>query len=264
MILRRLSQHVKDQNWFAVVLDFIIVVIGVGVALLGQQWLSDRTQRADMRVAEAALQPDLFYNYSNAKERLAVSACRAESLAKIGAQLLEPGETWTPMQRVDTVSGLKAALPALLRSPSRNWGSRNWEAGLARGTFNQMDEDHRDLLDALFKQTDHAEVLQSDIYTLQGRMKTLAAATTVSQSDRLRYYDMLGELDDKSGALELISGQIVNAIEEIGIVLSDDDRADALAFLPEMSARSATVYGDCFVPAEWTVLEDKATKEPAP
>jgi hypothetical protein len=29
MILRRISAHVKDQNWFAVGVDFVIVVIGV-------------------------------------------------------------------------------------------------------------------------------------------------------------------------------------------------------------------------------------------
>ena len=42
MILRRITEHVKAQNWFAVGLDFVIVVIGVGVAMFGQQWLSDR------------------------------------------------------------------------------------------------------------------------------------------------------------------------------------------------------------------------------
>jgi len=35
MILRSLSKHVKDQNWFAVVLDFGIVVIGVGLSRAG-------------------------------------------------------------------------------------------------------------------------------------------------------------------------------------------------------------------------------------
>ena len=29
MLLRRITQHVKDQNWFAVAVDFVIVVIGV-------------------------------------------------------------------------------------------------------------------------------------------------------------------------------------------------------------------------------------------
>jgi len=36
MILRRLTKHVKDQNWFAVGLDFVIVVIGVFVGMRAQ------------------------------------------------------------------------------------------------------------------------------------------------------------------------------------------------------------------------------------
>ena len=67
MIRRRVAEHMKAQNWSAVGLDFIIVVVGVGVAMLGQQWLSDHQQRAEMAVAERALQADLLVNYSNAK-----------------------------------------------------------------------------------------------------------------------------------------------------------------------------------------------------
>lgn len=44
MILRRVMKHVSDQNWFAVVLDFIIVVVGVaaGFQLTGYY---DESQR---------------------------------------------------------------------------------------------------------------------------------------------------------------------------------------------------------------------------
>lgn len=31
MLLRRITQHVKDQNWTAVALDFCIIVIGIRV-----------------------------------------------------------------------------------------------------------------------------------------------------------------------------------------------------------------------------------------
>ena len=33
MLLRRFTQHVNDQNWFAVVLDFLIVVLGIYIGL---------------------------------------------------------------------------------------------------------------------------------------------------------------------------------------------------------------------------------------
>jgi len=37
MLLRRITKHVKDQNWFAVGLDSLIVVDGVFVGLQVQQ-----------------------------------------------------------------------------------------------------------------------------------------------------------------------------------------------------------------------------------
>ncbi|WOJ92148.1 hypothetical protein R0135_10145 [Congregibacter variabilis] len=47
MILRSLTKHVTDQNWFAVALDFAIVVFGVYVGLQVQEW-------SDMRALEAS------------------------------------------------------------------------------------------------------------------------------------------------------------------------------------------------------------------
>ena len=38
MILRRLTKHVNDQNWFAVVLDFFIVVAGILIAFQITNW----------------------------------------------------------------------------------------------------------------------------------------------------------------------------------------------------------------------------------
>ena len=47
MILRRITQHVKDQNWFAVGLDFIIVVAGVVIGIQVANWNEDRQQHVD-------------------------------------------------------------------------------------------------------------------------------------------------------------------------------------------------------------------------
>ncbi|MEL6859246.1 MAG: hypothetical protein AAFO74_12735 [Pseudomonadota bacterium] len=45
MILRRVTKHVKDQNWFAVGLDFIIVVFGVFIGLQVSNWNDARQER---------------------------------------------------------------------------------------------------------------------------------------------------------------------------------------------------------------------------
>ncbi|MBC3764699.1 hypothetical protein [Neptunicella marina] len=46
MILRRLSHHLKQQNWFAVLLDFIIVVAGVFIGVQVSHWQEVDNQKA--------------------------------------------------------------------------------------------------------------------------------------------------------------------------------------------------------------------------
>lgn len=46
MILRRITEHVKGQNWFAVAIDFVIVVVGVFVGLQVNNWNAARADRA--------------------------------------------------------------------------------------------------------------------------------------------------------------------------------------------------------------------------
>lgn len=60
MILRRLTQHVADQNWFAVGLDFFIVVIGVFIGLQVANWNEARQDRADETIFLQDLHNDLL------------------------------------------------------------------------------------------------------------------------------------------------------------------------------------------------------------
>lgn len=59
MLLRRVKQHVKDQNWFAVALDFAMVVAGILIAFQITDWAAARQdnliyQQARERVIEEA------------------------------------------------------------------------------------------------------------------------------------------------------------------------------------------------------------------
>ena len=259
MLLRSITKHVKAQNWFAVGLDFLIVVFGVGAAMLAQQWLSNEQQRADMRLAEIALQTDLRNNYYYAKERLAVSDCRIEALQAMSNKLHEPGKDWTGMPRPPTGQDIDVfkmmAFPFVLRSPSRPWGSRNWEAGLGRGTFNQMDSERRVAFDAIFESANNNQVRQHEIYTLQGRLKPLAVTSIIGQSTRQQYQGMLTEIDDKSFLIEIESSQIISNIEAIGIDIPVENRKKLLEGLTQDNIYGATVYGDCFVPITWPVFD---------
>ncbi|MDX1419668.1 MAG: hypothetical protein R3181_06850, partial [Rubricoccaceae bacterium] len=59
MILRRVAQHVREQNWTAIGIDFLIVVVGVFVAIEVSEWKSDRATQARAEMFTSRLTDDL-------------------------------------------------------------------------------------------------------------------------------------------------------------------------------------------------------------
>lgn len=49
MLLRRITEHVKAQNWTAVALDFVIVVVGVFIGIQVANWNEARADRVEER-----------------------------------------------------------------------------------------------------------------------------------------------------------------------------------------------------------------------
>ena len=59
MLLRRITQHVKDQNWFAVAIDFAIVVFGVFIGIQVANWNEYNGDRKEERLILERLQDQL-------------------------------------------------------------------------------------------------------------------------------------------------------------------------------------------------------------
>lgn|GEM_PF-1205993 len=67
MLLRRLTQHVQNQNWFAVFLDFIIVVVGVFIGLQVGNWNQAVKERAKEAIVIAQLEDEFTSVLESAK-----------------------------------------------------------------------------------------------------------------------------------------------------------------------------------------------------
>ncbi len=69
MLLRRITQHVKEQNWTAIAIDFVIVVVGVFIGIQVSNWNAARVEslkqesilvRLQKEVDEAVRNIDLY------------------------------------------------------------------------------------------------------------------------------------------------------------------------------------------------------------
>lgn len=59
MISRRLYQHIQSHNWFAVAVDFLIVVIGVFVGIQVSNWNAERMERRAARTYIERIREDI-------------------------------------------------------------------------------------------------------------------------------------------------------------------------------------------------------------
>lgn len=83
MILRRITQHVKDQNWTAVSLDFFIVVVGVFMGIQLGNWNDARGDRAAERFILERLETEFQYQETELRylaERLSLFKAAAKGV----------------------------------------------------------------------------------------------------------------------------------------------------------------------------------------
>ncbi len=64
MLLRRITQHVQNQNWFAVFIDFLIVVVGVFIGIQVANWNETRKEDAQEKDYLIRLHEDFVANIS--------------------------------------------------------------------------------------------------------------------------------------------------------------------------------------------------------
>jgi hypothetical protein len=86
MILRSVTKHVKEQNWFAVVLDLVIVIFGVFIGIQVANWNDGLTGDEKTKVLIKRMVADLNYeseaisavlNYHSIVQNYAVTAVDA-------------------------------------------------------------------------------------------------------------------------------------------------------------------------------------------
>ncbi|WP_412061301.1 hypothetical protein [Rubrivirga sp. IMCC45206] len=59
MIFRRIAQHVRDQNWTAIAIDFVIVVVGVFIGIQVSNWNAARAEDARERMLLGELRAEV-------------------------------------------------------------------------------------------------------------------------------------------------------------------------------------------------------------
>lgn len=105
MLLRRFSQHIKDQNWFAVGLDVIVVVVGIFLGMQVTEWNEENKQH----LKEKQILQRLTQEFTAANEYI------ENSIADVEIRITE-GKKLTQLMRTEGPISAKEFRETLLKS----------------------------------------------------------------------------------------------------------------------------------------------------
>ncbi|WP_394727601.1 hypothetical protein [Altererythrobacter sp. GH1-8] len=83
MLLRRISQHLKEQNWFAVGIEIVIVLVGVFLGIQAANWNNEREQRQDERQILKRLSDETAVLLAAVKEEKRIFQNRTDLLTAV-------------------------------------------------------------------------------------------------------------------------------------------------------------------------------------
>ena len=93
MLLRRVLMHFRKQDWIAIVLDFVIVVVGIFVGLQVSQWNDERQERVLEQQYLQSLKSDFGSDIEELDKAIALAAERAllfrQILASVAVESVE-------------------------------------------------------------------------------------------------------------------------------------------------------------------------------
>ncbi len=133
MILNRLGKAIRQQDWFTVLLEIVIVVIGIFVGLRVDDWNEDRKHRAQDAVYLERLGDDLVTMRTQLQARMDDRQQRRDRMVR-AVRALERCED-NPETRAD----LKVALDQYQVSPGINILDATYNEMVASGALVRLD-----------------------------------------------------------------------------------------------------------------------------
>lgn len=83
MLLRRFMEHIRNQNWFAVVLDIIVVVVGIFIGMQVTDWNQSRLERSREQEYLVRLGAELDGNITRLQEAASANNSLLADMSRI-------------------------------------------------------------------------------------------------------------------------------------------------------------------------------------
>ena len=107
-------QHIKEQNWFAVSLDVIVVIVGIFLGMQVTEWQAQRNNEHKAQLYLHNLKQNLLEDIQSHKSRIETMDSLLNEISELSGQLSDPENDDNEVQRIPTL--LMATYPVRIET----------------------------------------------------------------------------------------------------------------------------------------------------
>jgi hypothetical protein len=213
------------HGWRAFVGEIGVIVIGVLIALGAEQIAEDLHWRSETEKLRESLHREIKDDQWNAANRIMISACILQRIARLEGELTQPGIAWRgdPMRGGDDQRW--SALPVAFMFPSIEsfYTSGHWQTALASGELAHMPEAERNGYSYTYRAIEDLRAFSTEEGVLAARLAPLARDQQLDNQQRLEFEAELASLDRLNGFLTIYSRKFLEGTRRGGIIPRPED-----------------------------------------
>jgi hypothetical protein len=209
----RMLKLKPPHGWNVVGWELVIVVVGVLLALLAQQWVSERDDRAKMKQSLDSIRSEIGNHYAWSVEWRVVEPCMLAQIDSLQDRVMKSGDRLDPAPVYTETNG-----HYVLRMPSKEYVNSAWQAAQADGVSADFDPAFRFELSSHYEQArllaEHGERNGIDYR----RLLVLSRPIPLDPSVRYSILQTLAELRGRVEFIDILSGQIIDHVQRLRMV----------------------------------------------
>ena len=212
------------HSWRELLNEVGVVVIGIVIALAGEQAVEAWHWSHQTREVEEALRAEVQNSVDNVAERFAVDGCLRHQLTDLQTAAL----TRAPVTKPPSANHTRI-MPDIYVSPWRDWTRGSWETAMASNTLSHIRPTRLNTYASAYKAiADIDDIIRRERATKGSLAPLVGAAFDQPEANRIRI--ALTNLDQDRADILVAGRDLLNDVRELGISSRRTGQTDGSEF----------------------------------
>jgi hypothetical protein len=225
------------HGWRDFATEIVTIVIGVVIALGGEQIVEQIHWRGQLAQARAEMRDELHSSAYAAYERLVVAPCLSARLTKLRGELLSASAEW-PGDMLVQGHASDGGIPPAYIAPWRQWTSQAYDALLASGAAGHMTAKEMLAYSRVYSIVREMRMTGDAEQSSVGRLADLSTKMTLPEGAKEDFLEALADARQDNRRARTLAEEMLAPMADLGLALPTSERQ---GLITQMQA----IFGAC-------------------